>query len=78
MIILSALQCFSHKRLKTVRTLYCLLTEGFPNVKRAPCIWTRKGVIDNQFNLISICDRISNMGEAINVLPFNDNFPFQI
>ena len=31
----------------------------------------RKDVIGNQFNLISICGRISNMGEAINMLSFN-------
>ena len=35
-----------------------------------------KGVIGNLLNLISVCDRISNMGEAINVNSFNVNFSF--
>ena len=33
---------------------------------------------NDQFNLISVCDRISDMEEAIKVLPFSHNFPFQI
>ena len=37
-----------------------------------------KGVIGDQLNLISVCSRISNMGEAINVNFFNVNFPFPI
>ena len=50
----------------------------FPNVKHVPCIQTKKDVIGNQFNLISICDRISNIRKAISVLSFNVTFPFQI
>ena len=61
--------------------LYCFLTKCLPNVKRVSCVDTKKGVVGNKFNLIdlsSITSGISNMGEAINVLSFYDNFPFQI
>ena len=77
LIILSAPPRFSQNRLKNTKTLYCFLTKSFRNVKHVPCIRTKKGVIGNQYNLISICDRISNIGKAISVRSFNVNFPFQ-
>ena len=78
LIILSTLPHFSQKRFEKTNRLYCFLTKDFPNVKRVSCIQTRRSVIGNQFNLISVCDRISNMGEAINVNFFNVNISFPI
>ena len=33
---------------------------------------------DDEFNSVSVCDEISNMGKAIDVNSFNINFPLLI
>ena len=74
LIILLALSHFSQKGLKNIRMLHCFLTKSFPNVNCHAYKLEKKSLAKS---LVSICYRVSNMGEAINMLSFNVNFLFQ-